>query len=180
MAAVTAHSVEQLFVEAVEQFYALITDRLAVITRDRSAAEDLTQEVFARLWSQLSRGTQVENTWCFLRRIMQNVGLEYLRGRRKTNTQPLEHLPDGRARSPAAQAEHAEEIERIRRLVHELRREEQELIFSWYVLELSGPEIAKALKLPRRTALDRIYGTIAKLAGRMGVSKRGHEDHDAG
>ena len=161
-----SQTAEQLFIEAVERFYPRIRGRFVVLRNDRSVAEDLAQEVFARFWAQLSRGTPVRNTWAFLHRIMQNVGLEYLR-KRKNRPQPMGQLLDPKMPSPADQVEHAEELERVAQLVRQLPPEERDLLFSWYVLELSGPEIAKAFGLPRRTALDRIYAAVAKVAGQM-------------
>lgn len=64
--------------------------RLAKIVRDASAAEDLTQEVFLRLWTKAEQYNGSGSVEHWLLRTATNLALNHLRSQRRRPTRPLQ------------------------------------------------------------------------------------------
>lgn len=134
---------------------------------DADLARDLTQEVFIRVWENLSkfRGESQLSTWMY--RIAVNTSLlELRRKKRGMRTVALEQLPEPQeANQPE---EHREQAERIRRLYQAI---EQLLPTNRTIalLELEGvpqKEIAEVTGLSHaavRTRVHRIKNELLKI-----------------
>jgi len=152
---------------------------LAGMVRDESAARDLAQEVFLRVWTRAEQwdGRGVARAWLF--RIATNLALNHLRSLRRRREQLLELPPDstGDEESPApawmvdaatlgpeAALEQAEQMARLRRLVDDLPEEKREVFRMAHDGELEMREIAQRLAIPEGTVRSRLYHARRRLA----------------
>lgn len=144
---------------------------MALLVSESSVAEDLTQEVFARLCAFLERQPEVNNAWGLLRGFMRNVWLEHLRRRRRSGVgEPdSERTPDPGLVGPADTAEKREDLDRLQRALAALTEEERAVILGKYYLDMTGEQLTEWLGVPRRTLLDRLHRAVGKLRKEFGV-----------
>ena len=159
---------------------ARVRRHVARIVRDPSAADDLAQEVFLRLWTRAERweGRGAFPAW--LRRVATNLALNHLRSLRRRRQRPLS-LPrpdpneedeglvpgwmiDAAALGPDAVAERAERDERLRQLVDELPDEKREAVRLMYEEDLDVTGVARELGVPEGTVKSRLYSARKHIA----------------
>jgi RNA polymerase sigma-70 factor (ECF subfamily) len=140
------------------------------IVQERTAAEDVLQEAFLRVWRRAAsfdpkRGEVVG----WLAAIVRNAGLDHLR--RVGARPPLadiddeawpDETPDPAMDVPAAVAERAQ-AERVRRALAALPREQRQVIELSYFAGLSRREIAARLNVPEGTIHTRARLGLHKL-----------------
>jgi len=150
--------------------------RLVSITRNRAAAEDLTQEVFLRLWTRSEQygGGSVAG---WLVRIATNLALNHLRSRRRHPAKSLESpreadehaieagwMIDAEAFDPADLLERAEQLERLRDAVDRLPEAKRAVIRLVHEQELDIREAAEQLGIPEGTVKSRLHYSIRRIA----------------
>ena len=147
--------------------------------RDPNTAEDLTQEVFLRVWT---RGEQWNGHGPFrvwLLRVATNLALNYLRTVRRRRECPLElpadgpdeestGIPDWMIDRATAGPEHAlEQGERRRQLQHlveALPREKREVFRMVFDAEMEIRDVAESLGVPPGTVRSRLHYIRKRLA----------------
>ncbi len=133
------------------------------MVRDRTAAWDLSQEVWLGVIAGLGKLRRVENFSAWLYRIAHNKAVSYLRKKHQLDeheealSEPVEERVE-EGRDPLCTAEDAQ-------LVHECLQElplgQRECLSLFYLDDLSLEEIARVLKVPRGTVQSRLhYGRI--------------------
>ncbi len=148
--------------------------------RDPNTAEDLTQEVFLRVWT---RGEQWNGhgpfrVWLF--RIATNLALNYLRTVRRRRECPLELPSDGpdeesvpripdwmidRANAgPERALEQGERRRQLQHLVEELPREKREVFRMVFDAEMEIRDVAESLGVPPGTVRSRLHYIRKRLA----------------
>lgn len=149
--------------------------------QDESAAEDLVQEAFLRLWTSAEQwdGRGNFKSWFF--RIARNLALNYLRTLRRRKQQPLEMPPDDfddadesapdpdwmidtSIRSPNAMLEQAEQSNLLWRLVEELPDDKREVLHLVYQKEMNLRDVAAEIGVPEGTVKSRLHYSIRRLA----------------
>ncbi len=148
--------------------------------RDRHAAEDLTQEVFLRVWTRAEQwnGRGAFRAWAL--RIATNLALNHLRTVRRRRELPLEPSPDQGDDDPPASAsawlidtsagqpeqalEQLEWRERLQRLLQQLSEEKREVFHLAHDAELDVREIALRLGIPEGTVRSRLHYARKQLA----------------
>jgi RNA polymerase sigma-70 factor (ECF subfamily) len=112
----------------------------------REDAEDLTHHVFLRAWERIRsykpRGYPFSS---FLYRIARNQIIDHYRAKRETT--PIEELELTLAAAPET-AQHIDarlETDRVRKVLHEMKTEYQDVIILRFIEELSVEEAAVAL-----------------------------------
>lgn len=144
---------------------------VSVLRCERTMAEDLTQEVFLRVYKGLpSFDGQVRfHTW--LHTIGMNVAIsEYRKGRAQKRNRPTVSLdapvaatedfylaPEGREVDPAERAHQTEFLARVRECVAELPEEFRTAVVMRDMESLSYDEIAEVLDVPAGTVRSRIH-----------------------
>lgn len=131
--------------------------------RDRTRAEDATQETFAAIWRSAStykpeRGPGAP--WLFA--VARNAVVNQMRRRVPTPMEPPEAIAD--QPGPSEQAEAATERERVHRAVAQLPPEQRAVIELAYWKELSQSEIAAELGIPLGTVKTRTRRALSRLA----------------
>ena len=121
--------------------------------RDRQLAEDAVQETFVRAWRAYDDFRQDSSDKTWLTRIAVNVCKSALRRERPL---PLSDAPEG---SYEAQFRDDTVLQAVCALPQKLR----EVVLLYYFQELSTPEIARMLHLPRNVITARLSRARAQL-----------------
>jgi RNA polymerase sigma-70 factor (ECF subfamily) len=143
--------------------------RMAIsFTRHRGEAEDLTQEVFLKLWQNLHRYTTDSSfrAWAF--RVARNLFVDAYRRsrdqRRATWVDPefLEQLPGGE--DPHTRAVRRQRLEMAKSALERLPEELAQLILLRDFADWSYEELAEELELPLGTIKSRLNRARRELA----------------
>jgi RNA polymerase sigma factor (sigma-70 family) len=127
----------------------------------RETAEDLTQDIFMKLYRSLGqfRGDAKFTTWLY--RLTVNLVTDYRRSQRR---KPYEAILDkvkgwfgNREEEPEAMALQKEEQETVQRLLAGLPDKYKMILYLYHFKQLSYQEIADATQLPLKTIETRLY-----------------------
>ena len=158
-----------------------IRQHILSFVRVESAAEDLVQEVFLRVWTRAEQwnGQGEFNGWLF--RIATNLALNHLRTVRRRRQEPLETPPDEfddederpsdpdwlidtLSHGPEVMVEQTERSQLLWQLVDELPQEKREVLHLIYQKEMALREAAIELGIPEGTVKSRLHYSIRHLA----------------
>jgi RNA polymerase sigma-70 factor (ECF subfamily) len=148
------------------------------MVQDRSAAEDLVQELFLRVWTRADQWQEQGAVKGWLFRIAANLSLNYLRTVRRRREQPLEiptqpddeedmpapaWMVDAGAVSPQERTERIEEHRLLHRLIEELPEDKRDVFRLVHESELGIRGAAEILGIPEGTVKSRLYYTMKHL-----------------
>ncbi|WP_028550040.1 RNA polymerase sigma factor [Paenibacillus sp. UNC451MF] len=131
------------------------------LVEHRETAEDLTQEIFIKLYRSLVhfRGDAKFTTWVY--RLTVNLVTDYRRSQRR---RPYEAMLDkvknwfgSRQEEPEAAALQKEEQQTILKMLSELPDKYRLILYLYHYKQLSYQEIAEATQLPLKTIETRLY-----------------------
>ena len=169
-----------------ERYRHAIHKRLLRIVRDESAAEDLGQEVFLRLWTCAAQWDGRGELGAWLYRIATNLALNHLRTVHRRRQQPLEipedsyddedgppaqmpaWLIDSASLDPQAMLEQAEQSEFLWELVDGLPDEKREVVHLVYGAEMEVRQVAEELGVPIGTSALYTETSCARIEGTWG------------
>lgn len=157
-----------------ERYEDPIRRHLRHIVRDDTAAEDLLQEVFLRVWTRAEQWNQSGSFKAWLYRIATNLAINHLRSVKRRREQPLEmtdswfddddeddFLPawmvDASALTPDTILELTEQREQIHKLVEGLPEDKRAVFRLILQMELSIKETAGELGIPEGTVKSRLH-----------------------
>ena len=142
--------------------------------RDREAAEDVTQEVFIKVWRALPRydGRASMSTWMYT--IARNASLSALRARRpQSSLSDPEVMEAVEAINPVPPADIIADRAAIRRLVDQLPTKQRQVVMLFYMEGQSHEEVAAMLAMPVgtvKTLLHRARARLSAATGKMSAS----------
>jgi RNA polymerase sigma-70 factor (ECF subfamily) len=139
--------------------------------RDREAAEDVTQEVFIKVWRALPGydGRASLSTWIYT--IARNASVSALRARRpQSSLGDPEVMQAVEAINPVPPADVMAERAAILRLVDQLPTKQRQVIMLFYMEEQSHEEVATMLAMPVGTVKTLLHRARARLSAAMGTS----------
>jgi RNA polymerase sigma-70 factor (ECF subfamily) len=142
--------------------------------RDREAAEDVTQEVFIKVWRALPGfdGRASMSTWIYT--IARNASLSALRARRpQSSLSDPEVIEAVESVNPVPPADVLVERTAILRLVDQLPPKQRQVIVLFYMEAQSHEEVATMLAMPVgtvKTLLHRARARLSAAAGKMSAS----------
>ena len=151
------------FDQLYRRFGAAVFRRALRQLRDRTRAEDATQETFAAIWrsaSSYKRERGPGAPWLFA--VARNAVFNQMRARVPTPVEPPDTIAD--EPGPSERAEAAIESTRVHRAVAQLSPEQRAVIELAYWKELSQSEIAHELGLPLGTVKTRTRRALSRLA----------------
>jgi RNA polymerase sigma-70 factor (ECF subfamily) len=164
----TGHGDRTAFAHLVERHQSRVYRTLYQVVGHDQDAQDLTQDVFLKLFRSLElyRGEAAFTTW--LHRLTVNLALDWLRARKRRPMQvPLEppaDEPDGPVRELRADGPTPEEAtlrlerqEQLRRAIMDLGPDYREVVMLYHFQHLSYQQIADRLGVPSRTVETRLY-----------------------
>jgi len=133
--------------------------------RDRELAKDIVQETFARTWTYLADGKEVEHLKAFLYRTLNNCLIDTMRKKRsvsldaKYEEEGFEIADESHEISP----EIREEISEALQLLNELDEMYSSVITMRFIDEMTPAEIAKVLDVSENVVSVRIHRGVKQL-----------------
>ncbi|HXZ62401.1 MAG TPA: sigma-70 family RNA polymerase sigma factor [Acidimicrobiales bacterium] len=138
------------------------------ITDDRSAAEDIAQEAFLRVWRHAAvfdAHRARAQTW--ISSIARNLAIDFIRARRASPVDPHDALQRGELPSaePSSDTRLVESdlVQRVRRVVDQLPTEQRRALLRAAFSGQTAAEVAVAEDIPLGTAKSRIRLALAKV-----------------
>ena len=149
--------------EALSVYYHKVRSLFAFRRWRDSELDDLTQEVFFRLWLAIDEGKDIQDVQSFIGGIAFNVSREQvrkkIRGREieaATSLTPTDGHED-------RTSEESEQHRLIRRLIVKLDEEDQEIILATFYWGLNSSQLGEMLNIPRQTALSRLQRAMRRI-----------------
>lgn len=138
--------------------------RLAyLIVADAQDAEDVAQETFLRAFRALDRFDAARPLRPWLLQITRNLAYNRRRSLRRY-WQAIQRLWDGEPPFAAQdRIDHVARAEQLWQAVQQLKRQDQEVIYLRYFLELSVSECAQALGIAEGTVKSRLSRALERL-----------------
>jgi RNA polymerase sigma-70 factor, ECF subfamily len=131
--------------------------------RDRTVAEELAQDVFLRLYRELPRLESPDHVKFWLRKVVVNRAMDYVRSASRRREVALEEVPEptfgAAGRDPLLEAS-------LVKLVASLPNEARMVIVLRYQEEMEPHEIAELLGLPLATVKSRLRRSLRLLRGK--------------
>jgi RNA polymerase sigma-70 factor (ECF subfamily) len=130
----------------------------------RDVAEDLAQEVFLQLYRRLDSIESLEHLGFWLRRVVANLAIDWLRRPAQHATQPLDEVP-----AMAAPESECDPLmtRALARLLGELAPAPRAVMVLRYQEDLDVADIATALDMPVNTVKSHIKRSLTALRGKM-------------
>ena len=160
------HCYQQAF-ERLLDVYEVKVFRMAVMfLRDQGRAEEVTQDIFLKLWQALPAydGRAAPSTWLYT--IARNTCLSALRSAGLRKMFPIDSLVEQAAvgQSDGSDVLHRIELERCLDRLPDVQRE---VIILFYLQERSVEEVARILDLPEGTVKSHLHRARLALAEMM-------------
>lgn len=163
-----------------ERYQEGLRRHLLRFVRNPSAAEDLLQETFLRVWNRAEQWNGSGPLKAWLYRIATNLALNHLRTVRRRREQPLDiqdswdeedeedlvpaWMVDASTLGPEAAVQQAERQELVQQLVEGLPEEKREVFRLVHEMEMSMRDAADELGIPEGTVKSRLYYARKQLA----------------
>lgn len=146
--------------ELVRLYYGKIYNYIFYRVTDRTVAEDLTQEVFAKLTKSIHSYLPTASFSAFLYRIARNTVIDHLR-----TAKPADELPET-VTAPDSLKQIEDRLD-VQMLLSRLPEEQRECILLYYMQELTYREISQILGIPIPTAKSRVQRGLAACKNMM-------------
>jgi RNA polymerase sigma-70 factor (ECF subfamily) len=165
------------FADVVRRHQAMVFSVAWNFLRDRSAAEELAQEVFLQLYQALPTLSSAEHVTHWLRRAAVHRAIDFARKRKLRPQVSLEDAPE-----PAVRPEPGDPmLERtLAKLVASLPEKPRAVVILRYQEDLDPMEIAAALSMPVRTVKSHLQRSLAMLREKMGRALGANKDLETG
>ncbi len=171
---------EDAFALLFDRYERELRDHVRRIVRDSSAADDLSQEVFLRLWKRAEQWAGQGTIHPWLKRIATNLSLNYLRSLKRRREQPFEPpaplndeedenlvpawMVDTVSLGPDEMLERTEQKRLLQRFISELSEEKQEVFRLVHDAQLETSEVAERLGIPEGTVKSRMHHARRQIA----------------
>lgn len=181
----------QAFADLVERHKGRVYRTLFQVVGDEEDAQDLSQEVFLKVYRSLAgyRGDAAFTTW--LHRLTLNLAFDWLRARKRRPLQvPLEPPPEHDERpaltlvspddGPEGSTMRQERVRQVQQAIRELPPDYREVVLLHHFHHMSYQQIAERIGAPVRTVETRLYRArhllkrmLAEEGGESGGLQRG-------
>lgn len=172
---------EEAFRELVLRYQRPVFSLILRMVRDRSLAEDLSQEAFVKAYRALGRFDPSRKFSSWLFKIAHNLTIDSIR-RKRLHTQSLDQpigsadgdlrlgdrIADHDQMAPDRAVESVDLGESLERAIAALRPEYREVVMLRFVEEMSYQEVAEILDLPLGTIKTYIHRARKELAELLG------------
>lgn len=151
------------FARLVEAYWDRLHRWLFHLTRDRHAAEDLTQETFLKCLAAIRSFRQGSNFRAWMFRIAHNNFVNQKRTERRTRHDLPDNLPSRELGEAEEMAEQRESLQVVARAVAELPADFRSALLLRVEEGLSFRDVAKVLKTTEETARWRVFKARQRL-----------------
>ncbi len=172
---------EQAFSVLFARYRAVVSSHIQRIQRDEVAAEDLTQEVFLRIWHRSEQWKQDAAFKSWLLRIATNVSLNHLRTVKRRREQAIDPassavgdededqvppgwMVDANSASPDDALLRDEQRRQLQDIVCQLSQDKQEVIRMTYDDHMETRRVASELGIPEGTVKSRLHSARRQIA----------------
>lgn len=155
------------FAEVLRANQAMVFSLAHHFLRDRSAAEEIAQDVFLQLYRSFDGLKTEDHTRFWLRKVASNRCIDYVRQRRLRTMVALDDAPE-----PSVFAEPGDPLlnRRLRALLVSLPEKPRMVMVLRYQEDMMPEEIAKILEMPVRTVKSHLQRSLAMLREKIGRS----------
>ena len=131
--------------------------------RDQGRAEEVTQDIFLKLWQILPAydGRAAPSTWLYT--IARNTCLSALRSEARRTTLPIDSIAEPLAAEVAGGSDVLDRIE-LERCLERLPEAQRDVVTLFYLEDKSVAEVARMLDLPEGTVKSYLHRTRLALA----------------
>jgi RNA polymerase sigma-70 factor, ECF subfamily len=170
------------FGEFFKRFEPQVNRHLNRISRDQATADDLSQDVFYRVWERAEQWSGKGSARSWLLTIATNLALNHIRTVKRRRERPLDPMPDPYAEDDETlapswmidesavgadeQLERAERSQLLTGLVNELPDDKREVLQLVYNAELDIRDVAEQLGIPEGTVKSRMFHARRRLVDR--------------
>jgi RNA polymerase sigma-70 factor (ECF subfamily) len=149
----------ECFAVLLERYSQTVYSLVVKIVGNREDAEELTQDVFLKVFRSLSsfQGNSLFSTWLF--RISYNVAISATRGKKQEWLTIEESMPENEVSDELEQLDREEQLLRLDKAMAQLSPDERAIISLFYLQEKPIEEIASITRLSTsnvKTKLHRI------------------------
>jgi RNA polymerase sigma-70 factor (ECF subfamily) len=158
---------QQAFMQLYHQYCNLVFSLALRVVRHQVLAEEVTQDVFLKLWQQPDRWNPALGQFSsWLLTITRNAAIDRLRKEQRHSTVPGEHteaLIEQATEAPISDSLLWFEGQELARLLRELPVEQRQLIELAFYQGYTHSELADGLQLPLGTVKTRLRSGLQKL-----------------
>jgi len=135
----------QLYDEYLERVYRFIYFKVS----SEAIAQDLTSEVFTRLWKQISLDKEVKNPSGFLFTLARNIVIDHYREtdkeKRNTDIDSIANTMEDKKQNIHNDAQIKEEFQAVTCAMDKLKEEYRQAVFLYYIEQEPIVEVAKTM-----------------------------------
>lgn len=158
---------EQLFLQAYDDYADAIFRHIALRLGDRERGKELMQDAFMKAWEYLASGKTVENLRAFLYRIANNLIIDTARRRKIRTEDSLEEMHEVQGFDPPAEEEVSSGIlmdgARAMQVLQKVEEPMRTAVILRFVDGLPPREIAELLGVSANVASVRIHRGVEAL-----------------
>lgn len=157
------------FAELVQEHQSMVFSIAVHYLSDRSAAEEVAQEVFLQLYRNLAKLSAPEHRTAWLRKVACHRSIDYARKRKLEPKTKLDEIaePAGEVRADDPMLR-----EKLRKLIHSLPEKARAVMILRYQEDLYPEEIAAAMDIPVRTVKSLLQRSVALLRDKLDGARR--------
>ena len=158
----TAEGLEELFARYQDE----LLGTLFYLLSNLEDARDALQDTFVKCWRHRDKLAEVENRKAWIFRVAWNTALDFRRSAWRRRRSPMKEeqvMLVSENPGPQADAEHNEQLSRLRQAVGNLRAEEQEVFLLRQNGQLTYNDIAEAVGIPLNTVKTRMRLALSRM-----------------
>ena len=155
------------FEQIVHQHQGMVFSLAYHFLRDRSLAEELSQEVFLNLHQNLRSIKSPEHLTFWLRKVTSHRCIDQVRRQKVRPQISLEDVAEPMAPTPDAAENDLFLLEMLRRVVETLPEKAKLVVILRYQEDLDPSEIAKVLEMPLNTVKSHLRRSLSTLRDKL-------------
>jgi RNA polymerase sigma-70 factor (ECF subfamily) len=159
---------EKTFIEAFDLYHDAIFRFCVVKVSNRELAEDMTQEVFTRLWQYLRDEKEITNTRAFLYTIAHNLAKDWYKKKKSVSLDMQMEAglsPAGRELGQDILSEYAEVLQ----VIADMDERDKEVLLLRYVEGFEPKQISEIIDETANNVSVRLNRAMARLKEKMHV-----------
>lgn len=165
LARALAHDDREVFNRLFEKLYPKVKYFITGLCHDEEEAENLTQNLFLRLWAKRDRLKRVDNISSYVFTMAYNESINFIRHSLTFTTLPIDSGIDevGDGTDPQRDVEYKELIQKVREKIDRMPTQRRKIFIMSREEGLSNREIAERLGISQRTVEAHISASLKEL-----------------